>query len=438
MKDPVRPSSRLPDALEQRATEARPPKKSPPPAIVALKAFASLRLTVILFSLAMVLVFFGTLAQMNEGIWTVVDKYFRSWVVWIPLQLLVQFGQVFFSFPADWKLSGAVAFPFPAGWLLGWLMFINLVSAHFTRFRLTWKRSGVLILHSGFLLLLLGEWFTGIYAVEGTMTIVQGESSNYVQSTRQAELAVVTPKDDKNDDVVVVPGSLLRRAVKGQPVSHPDLPFDIRVEEYYVNSSPPRPFKDDEKPLADRGDGLKETVSALPEVSGTDKDQKIDTPAAVLTLLKKGTTESLGTWLVSWFYQNRPPKVTVDGKTYEVALRLKRTYKPYTLFLHKFEHKVYPGTKTPKDFASDVQLMDPSRGEDRRIRIWMNHPLYYSGETFYQSSFLQGDSGTVLQVVHNPAKWLPYISCGMITGGMTIHMLILLIGFLRKHRIQGS
>src|ERR1700733_14504257 len=116
-----------------------------------LKPFASLQVTVVLFVLAIVLVFFGTLAQMNEGIWTVVDKYFRSDIVWIPTQLFAKFGITFFHFHPDtqWHFK----FPFPGGWTLGIAMLINLVSAHFVRFRMTWKRSGIFVIHFGVILL---------------------------------------------------------------------------------------------------------------------------------------------------------------------------------------------------------------------------------------------------------------------------------------------
>ena len=52
--------------------------------------------------LSFVLIFFGTLAQIDSGIWTVVNEYFRSAMVWIPLQLLVKFGQIFFGVPQSW------------------------------------------------------------------------------------------------------------------------------------------------------------------------------------------------------------------------------------------------------------------------------------------------------------------------------------------------
>ena len=68
-----------------------------------------------------------------------------------------------------------------------------------------------------------------------------------------------------------------------------------------------------------------------------------------------------------------------------------RHYKPYQITLLKFTHELYPGTDVPTNFASQIQLVDPSRNVNRQVRIWMNHPLTYPslrGETFYQQSFL--------------------------------------------------
>ena len=48
-----------------------------------------------LFALAIVLIFAGTLAQVNKDIWEVMDLYFRAWFAWIPLQIF--FPPVFFQ-----------------------------------------------------------------------------------------------------------------------------------------------------------------------------------------------------------------------------------------------------------------------------------------------------------------------------------------------------
>jgi hypothetical protein len=149
-----------------------------------LETLASLKLTVALFALSLILVFFGTLAQIDGGTWTVVRDYFRSFYVWIPLQLVVQFVSVFFSWALSENAHLCGAFPFPGGWTLGGLLLTNLLAAHLARFRLSWKRAGVLILHAGVILMMVGELITGLYAVEGHMAIAEGQTTNVVVHNR--------------------------------------------------------------------------------------------------------------------------------------------------------------------------------------------------------------------------------------------------------------
>jgi len=425
------------DPLEERSNEAgiRTQVSGFDQFKTLIKPLASIRLTVVLLFLSIVLVFFGTIAQVNDGIWTVVEKYFRSWTVHIPIKLVYQFDRTFFGITAGLDMpSDKIAFPFPAGWTIGWIMFVNLVAAHLVRFRMTWKRAGVMLSHTGFLMLLLAEWVTGRQSVESVMTIVEGSSSNYVESARATELAISTPAvGGRTDRVVVFPGRVLAKGDRA-PVTHPDLPFDVVVEEYFANSSVPRSLAPEDKNPANRGEGRTEIITRLGEVSGVDREQKIDAPGGYLTLVRKDNGEVLGTWMVSYFYQETPEKVTVDGTTYEMVLRLKRTYKPYSIFLNKFTHEVYPGTDTPKDFASEITMSDLNGQVLNKVRIYMNNPLFHEGETFYQQSFLKGDAGTVLQVVKNPGWWMPYVSCGLMTGGMGLHFAIMLMAFLNKSR----
>jgi cytochrome c biogenesis protein ResB len=134
--------------------------------------------------------------------------------------------------------------------------------------------------------------------------------------------------------------------------------------------------------------------------------------------------------------------VTVDGKSYEVALRWKRIYKPYTVHLLEFKNEKYLGTNIPKNYASRIRLVNPEQEEDREALIYMNHPLRYNaeshwllfrGETFYQADFLRdGRRGTILQVVSNPGWLMPYLSCGLVSLGMLLHFGQNLLGFLAR------
>ena len=395
-----------------------------------LKPIASLQLTVTLFSMSLVLVFFGTLAQMNNGIWTVVDQYFWSKFVWIELDLVLKFLQVFFWFPKTWTLPSYVAIPFPAGQLIGFAMLTNLIAAHLVRFRLTWKRSGVMIIHAGLILLFVGEAITRMKQVEQRMVIDEGQTVHFAEDTRTYEFSFEDKSAKDSDTVVVIPEA---RIHIGERFSDPQLPVDLRIVSYFKNSDM-RAVEPGDKNPATAGQGLTDIVEYRPEVSGVSTEQKIDLPSAYVTMFRKGTEESLGTYLLSRYH--KPDTLTVDGKKYSIALRNTRYYKPFSVHLNKFRFDRYIGTNKPKNYSSDIRLVDPANEVDREHRIAMNEPLRYGGETFYQGGFDdKTETTTILQVVRNPGWLIPYISCIMVTLGMTIHFGIYLIAFLRKVRI---
>jgi ABC-type transport system involved in cytochrome c biogenesis permease subunit len=414
-------------SLTPPADTPRPaPRKQPDgPLREVLRALASLRLTVVLFALAAVLVFLGTVAQADAGNWTVVKNYFRSAVVWVPFQVFVRFGQTFLFVPKD--LEGVGSFPYPGGWLLGGLLLANLLAAHAVRFRVTWKRSGILILHSGLIVLMLSELVAGLLAVEQRMPIVTGGAANFALDARKVELAFIDSSDPKADDVVVIPAARLRQ---GGMIQHPDLPFGVRADRYMENSALTQEFAADKNP-ATAGAGQTFLAVEKPEVSGASTDDD-DVPAAYVTLFAKGTDRKLGTYLVS--RELAPQPVTVPGsepRKLDLVLRYKVIKKPYTIHLLEFHHKLYVGTNTPKDFSSRIRLVDED-GNKREVVISMNDPLRYRGETFYQSGYLPDDKGTILQVVQNPGWLMPYIACALVAGGMLIHFGIYLVGFLTR------
>jgi cytochrome c biogenesis protein ResB len=115
-----------------------------------------------------------------------------------------------------------------------------------------------------------------------------------------------------------------------------------------------------------------------------------------------------------------------------MVLRFARTYKPYRIELIEFRHDKYIGTEKPRNFSSLVRLVDEARGVDRTVKIWMNNPLRYAGETFYQSSFEPGKDLTILQVVRNDGWMIPYVSCMIVAVGLTAHMGAQLLEFLRR------
>ena len=140
------------------------------------KLLSSLRLTVTLLGFAMVLIFVGTITQVELGIHEVQEKFFRSWLAWWDV---IPGGR---KFPI----------PIPGGTLLGILLIANLLAAHGARFKLSWNKAGMIVIHSGILLMLLGEIFTSLLGREAQMAVNEGEIS--IHSTFPRETA-----DDRRD-----------------------------------------------------------------------------------------------------------------------------------------------------------------------------------------------------------------------------------------------
>lgn len=384
-----------------------------------VRPIASLRLTVVLFALSIFLILAGTLAQTQEGVWSVVDRYFRSLFVLIPLRIFLPSTLA--------RIPGVL--PFPGGLTLGVLLFVNLLAAHAVRFSLTWKRTGIILSHLGVLLLLVGEFVTGSLAKEGNMSIDEGGSSNFVEDIRTSEFAITDPSGSDDDLVVVVPQRLLAGGADST-IRSPLLPFDVRVKDWMPNSQLLGPMQASKFQIAraTAGTGLQIAAAGLARATGVD-GSTMDVPSAYVELSQGGTT--LGTYLVSP-HLSSPQEVNAGGKRYFIELRFERTYKPYTLHLIDFKHDKFVGTNTARNFSSLVRLADPGRNVDREVLIYMNNPLRYAGETFYQSAFKPGDGGTVLQVVRNPGWLIPYISCSMVTLGLLLHFGIRLSASTRR------
>jgi hypothetical protein len=374
-----------------------------------IKFFTSLKLTVACLVLGMFLVFFGTLAQVDLGLYKAQNEFFRSFFVfWGPKG-------------GDWKIP-----VLPGGYLVGGVLLINLVAAHFKRFHLSRDKAGIWMIHAGLILLLVGQFGTDMLSRESALHLREGEARNYSESERQAELAVIDTTDRDLDKVVAIPqGRLMRQ----NEIQHRELPFAVKVKSFYVNSFvDKRPADAREPAAATQGVGPQAIVREAPRV--TDMDHR-DVPSAVVEVVTP--QGSLGTWLVSEYIE-QPQSLSYNGRTYSLTMRPRRYYKPYTIQLVQFRHDVYAGTGIPKNFSSRVQLQRPDTGENREVLIYMNNPLRYAGETYYQASFDQDDHGTILQVVHNPSWLTPYFSCILVGMGLVVQFSTHLLGFTLKRR----
>ena len=387
------------------------------------KLLTSLRLTVVCLAAGILLVFFGTIAQVNEGLYDAQHRWFRSFFVW------------WSPAGANWKIP-----MFPGGYLVGTVLLVNLIAAHINRFQLSWKKLGIHIIHGGIIVLLAGQLATDMFSKEMQMSFAEGESRNYSVDARASELVFMTdgPSPDQ-DKVVAVPDGLMK---VGREIRHPELPVTVRVKEWFVNSDVRQraPMVDTNPPSATAGHGPNVTLIPFPE---TKKMDERNLPAAIVEL--KGPQGSLGTWLLH--AKLREQEVSVGDKIWRMGFRFEREYHPFTVRLEKTTHEIYRGTGSPdrpetaipKNFQSRVRIDNPQRRESREVDIYMNNPLRYEGLTFFQYQMgrdeMEQNRGTsTLQVVRNPGWVTPYAGCVLVGGGMLVQFLSHLVGFIKKRR----
>jgi len=405
--------------------------------------FTSLRLTAVLLAFAIILVFVGTLAQADEGLYAVQLNYFKHW--WV-------IGFHMFGYK--------VPFILPGGYLIGTLLLVNLVTAHIYRFEFTTKKIGIQLAHAGVIVLLVGQLATDMLGREMQMHFAEGEARNYSDSDGAYELVFVS-----GDVVTAVPTSLLQAGAEVTP-QKTGLPFTIRVKSAWKNSDANyrAPMMQNVPPLTTNGIALNFDFKQADEVKAMDQR---NIPTVVLEF--STPAGPLGTWVASDWAGDAslveavrnsyaqmgaamaqkiaaqlvaPQTIETGGKKFTFALRPARVRFPFSLTLLKATHTVYPGTDIPKDFRSRVLVDNSQTGEKREVEISMNHPLRYGGYTYYQYQMDAGQAAqmagrtptSVLQVVRNPSWLTPYVGCAMVGAGLLIQFLYHLVGFVSKRK----
>jgi hypothetical protein len=406
-----------------------------------VRFFTSLKLTATLLAFAIVLVFVGTIAQADEGLYAAQAHYFRQWVV--------VGGHLF---------GHKIPFVLPGGYLIGTLLLVNLVVSHIYRFEFTMRKLGIQLAHAGVILLLIGQLATDLLARELQMHFAEGETRSFSDSAGEYEVIFVS-----GDEVTAIPNRLLKA---GGELKIDSLPFTIRVKALWHNSDVNfrAPMLQNGPPLTTNGIAASFDFKQAENVKAMDQR---NVPTAVLEFLTP--TGSLGAWVASDWAGDAslieavrnsyapmgasmaqgiaarlaaPQIFTVGGRQFTVTMRPARVRFPFSLTLLKATHTVYPGTDIPKDFRSRVILDNPESHENREVEISMNHPLRYGGYTFYQYQMDAGQTAqmagrtptSVLQVVRNPSWLTPYIGCAMVGAGLLIQFMYHLVGFVTKNK----
>ncbi len=363
---------------------------------MVLKATASLKLTVVCLVILAVLVVWGTVYQADHGLYQAQQKFFHSW-------FFLLFGFI----------------PFPGTMLIMFILFFNLVAVMFFRIGFKLAKIGNLITHLGFIVLLVGGFFTFYYSQESILTLKEGETGNMSSSNNLWELAVWEHKTGQSDaDVYAVDTRGLRL---GDAIHLEDLGLALQVKEYYGNCIA---FAGSENaPMATEISN----ASGIRELKGKSSEKEIENNVAggVFDIIAAPGQSQI---LLLYGDDSHPTALTVNNREYLFSLRKKKFQLPLSLTLVDFTVKFYSNSEIPKSYESKVTIKTEG-GVERDVVISMNKPLRYADLTFFQSSYYTAPDGTeysILAVVKNVGRLLPYFSSIIIFLGLAIHFLVML------------
>lgn len=397
--------------------------KSPVAWLRQLVAFlSSLGLAAAIFIFLLLLTYLGTIEQIESGLYLTQKKYFES------LFLVHTIGLPIFGPEAHLPI------PLPGVRLLLVLLFINIMLGGILRMRKGWSQLGVLIVHGGILLLLVGGFITYEFAIDGHMTLYEQEQSNVFESYHEWELAIARVQDGTKTEFVV-PADRFASLSDDEELTlkNGEMPFELTVYGYSANATPrpkgpmfevPYPVVDGFylEPLPLEPEHERNVAGVYSRVTGATTDEAYE---AVL-----------------WGMQQQPASFTVGGETWTLDLRRRRWEVPFTIVLDDFRRELHPRTSMAKAFESDVIKVED--GIEQKINISMNRPLRHKGYTFFQASWGPQNAApgarlfSSFAVVRNPADKFPLYACIVITFGMLVHFSMRLRKYLRAEGLRQT
>ncbi len=300
------------------------------------------------------------------------------------------------------------------------------------------KRGGNVLIHAGVGLLMVGQFVFGDRQVEQRIGLAEGASTNLAVIEDEIEIVLIDTSDEKEDVVYAIPEALLRRVGNtDRVIDDPTLPAKLKVVRWMRNSALSAVESGAENP-ATSGNGLQFMAKPLKPLGAAVMDSR-NIASAYVQVIDKKTDQPIGTVLLSQQLNDiaqlmvstrsdEYEQLTIDGKPFELAIRFRQERKPFDVLLKDVEKMNYSGTETARDYSSKIVITDRETGESQEGKTWMNNPIRYKGETFYQSRYNRiplADGGSLettgLQVVENMGWVIPYVSCMMVFWGMFAH-----------------
>lgn len=360
-----------------------------------LQRLFSPEVTVVCLAILFVLTLWGTLYQVDHGLHAAQVRFFQSYWIWI---------------------AGVI--PIPGTQLVLAVLLVNVLGYTINLLLFEPLRIGILTLHLGILILLLGGAVIRYHAAEGYLSLWEGEGSNVAASYTDWEVALLAGEGAAREVIATdVDPSAVGETLMFDPPG-----IRVSVREYFRNA---RAFTSPSaEPPWRSSAGLTRLEPDRPK-----KDPVQNVAAGVFDVTyPDGSSEA-----VALFGEDRVELNAGTDQTYTFALRHRRMPMPLYVTLLDFRRSMHPGTEIAREFSSQVEVA--ADGATRILTISMNKPLRHRGFTLFQQSYSEQPNGaqsSTFAVAKNYGRLLPYLSTVIIVLGMILHFGVMLAQRARR------
>ena len=364
-----------------------------------IKRLSSIRITVTCLFLLFVLVFWGTVAQIDNGLYQAQERYFHS------LFFLV-FGFI----------------PFPGAQLVLWVLFFNLICVALTRFVYDRAHLGIMIIHCGLLTYFVSAFVTLHVVEESNVTLMAGDGTNVSSSYHDWELSLWKERTVAKQNITAYD---LKDLSLQSRIDLPEFGFSIVPKIYYPNAQAYTGAGNGEEVVNGSGIGTLKR-------SANNKEPEKNLPGLIFEF-NNGHDRPADVLLFGG--ESASTKLSVGDQKVNVQLRRKRRPLPFLITLKKFTKEVHPGTEIARSYQSLVEIEHD--GIAREVLIYMNNPLRYKNYTLYQASYsvdALGRESSTLAVVKNSGRLLPYLSALIVFSGLATHFLMMAFRSNKRER----
>jgi ABC-type transport system involved in cytochrome c biogenesis permease subunit len=112
--------------------------------------------------------------------------------------------------------------------------------------------------------------------------------------------------------------------------------------------------------------------------------------------------------------------VFAGGRAWSIGFRPRAEPQPWTLTLESFAREWHEGTRIERASRARLRLRPAGAGEDREVVLAPNAPLRHAGFVFYLDGPDPAGRGVILQVVRDPAGWIPYAAGALLAVGLLL------------------